>query len=204
MKSILKIVAVSTVVLGTTALATDSPPSGYEASISNGDIVGGLHTTQSVSAGRAEWRCSPNNSSCSTRTGTIYFKREFKVNGGADISIAQFLNVQGSGTTGSSEPISQLTVDDQRNGTYRVSIEQGNYDCGFRLTKKQWYSLEAGIGPGGVGWFKVGGNWCQRPAGRRSAGKPEVDNYSGTNNYYFKYGAYNAAGNSVASSVSWR
>lgn len=200
MPKFLRIAAVSTVALGAAALATDSPPPGFRADLDDGDIVNGLHKTQASPAARAEWRGT------STRSETLSFNGEMKVNGGANISIAQFLNVKGSGTTGSSEPISQLTVDDQRNGTYRVSIEQSDYSCGFRINKGQWYTVEAGIARNGVGWFKVGGKYCQRLPGNtdRFAGNPDDDQYNGMNAYYFKYGAYNAAGNSTASSVSWR
>jgi hypothetical protein len=206
MKRLHKIAAFSTVLLAAAAWATDAEPSGFQSDLDSGDIINGLHKTQAVAAARAEWRCKPDNTSCSKRSGTIYFSKQFKVNGGSNISLAQFLNIKGSGTTGDSEPISQITVDQQSNGSYRVSIEQGDYPCSFRVTKGQWYTLEAGIDKGGVGWFKVDNQFCQRPAGdpARSAGSPQDDKFTGVNTYYFKYGAYNAAKNNVASSVSWR
>ena len=162
--------------------------------------MNGVHKTQAHASARAEWRGQ------SRRNGSISFSGQMKVNGGANISVAQFLNVVGSGTTGHSEPISQLVVDDQHNGTFRVSIEQGDYSCGFRIQKQKWYTVQAGIAKNGRGWFKVGGKYCQRPSGNtnRFAGNPDEDTYSGTNAYYFKYGAYNAAHNSTPSSVSWR
>ncbi len=195
MRKLLKVATISTVAISVAALATDSPPSGFRSDISSGsDIVNGVHKTAASSAARAEWRGTSRNS------GSISFDREMKVNGGSNISVAQFLNVTVNGSTGSSQPISQLTVDQQSNGSYRVSIEQGDYDCGFRVTKGQWVRVQAGIGKGGVGWFQVGGQYCQRPA---SSSRPTAGS-QGSGYYYFKYGAYNAASNSVASSVSWR
>ncbi len=209
MKKAMKFALTATVLISTAALATDGAPSGFQIDNnkgSGGDIVGGVHKTLAVSAGRAEWRCKPTNTSCSKTSGTISFSKQFKVNGGSNISIAQFLNIRGSGTTGDSEPISQLVVDGQSNGSYRVSVEQGDYSCGFRVNKGQWYTLEAGITKGGFGFFQVDGQFCQRKATEKngSAGSPKKDEFTGANTYYFKYGAYNAAENSVASSVSWR
>lgn len=201
MKSWTMIGATATAVIAAAALATDRPPSGFTADIDNGDIVSGVHKTQARSPGRAEWRKT------SVRSGAIAFDREMKVNGGANISLVQFLNIKGSGLTGSSEPISQLVADNQRDGQFDVTIEQGDHSCGFTIEKGTRYRVQAGIDKGGVGWFKVNGKWCQRPNGDpdRQAGYPEDDGYSGgTNAYYLKYGAYNAGGSSVASSVSWR
>ncbi len=210
MRKIIKLAILSTVTISVAALATDAAPSGFQFDNSDGkgDIINGVHKTDAVAAGRAEWRCEPDNNDCSKRSGTINFSKQIKINGGANISVAQFLNIKGSGTTGSSEPISQLTVDDQSNNTYRVSIEQGNYNCNFRVPKSTWMNFEAGITKGGTGWFKINNQFCQRPANssvNRFAGSPDDDQFTnGVNTYYFKYGAYNAAENSTPSSVSWR
>ena len=217
-RTITKCIVGATVFVSAAVLATDSAPSGFQIDNTSGntkigDIVSGTHKTYAVAAGRAEWRCKPSNTACSKNSGSIYFKKKMTVYGGENISLVQFLNIKGSGTSGGSEPISQLTVDDQKgpstNRTYRVSIEQGNYDCGFRINKKQEYEVEAGIDKNGVGWFKVGGQWCQRDTSTtgsksRKAGYPESDSYSGVNTYYLKYGAYNANSNTTESSVRWR
>lgn len=206
--------------IGTVALAATSVPSGFRTDIQNGAGIvsvsygGNLHQTAAESSSRAEFRCNPDNSACSKTRGAIYFSGEFRVNDGQNVSLIQFLNIKGSGTTGGSEPISQLVVDDYRSSdsTYRVSIEQGDHYCGFRIRRGQWYDLEAGIARRGVGWFKLDGDdrlYCQRTRGTtrytdRVAGDPYEDNYSGDNTYYLKYGAYNAAGNDKFSSVNWR
>lgn len=126
MKKMIKLGVISTTMISAVAYAM----AGYREDISSGSsISNGLHKTAASSAGRAEWRCNPSaNSACSKRSGTISFSGEFKVNGGANISVAQFLNVTGNDISGPSKPVSQLTVDEQSNNSYRVSIEQGNYD----------------------------------------------------------------------------
>jgi hypothetical protein len=216
MKKTLKYLAIPTVLISAAALATDTAPSGFQFDnkssvdgVASGDIVSGLHkTVNNIAGARAEWRCKPaENSSCSKRTGTINFSKEFKVNGGANISLVQFLNVTGTGTSGGSKPISQITVDDQRaerDGTrsYRVSIEQGPYDCNFRITKGRWYTITASISKGTQGTFSIGGQSCSRPSSSVSAGS--IDSRTSGRVYYLKWGAYNAAEGVGESSVSWR
>jgi hypothetical protein len=196
LKKLYKLSVISTVMLSAAAFAM----TGYREDVSAGSsISNGLHKTAAAPAGRAEWRCNPSeNSACSKRSGTINFSGEFKVNGGANISVAQFLNVTGNDTSGPSKPVSQLVVDGQSNNSYRVSIEQGDHNCGFRVTKGVWNSFSASITKGGAGAFTINGKFCQRPPSTNKAG------LTNNNVYYFKYGAYNAASNSTASSVSWR
>jgi hypothetical protein len=214
-KKSLKYLAIPTVLISVAALATDTAPSGFQFDNqapdkggASGDIVGGLHTTsETIPGGRAEWRCNPDNTACSTKSGTISFSKEFKVNGGANISLVQFLNIEGTGTSGGSKPISQITVDDQQpeplnKRSYRVSIEQDNKDCNFRITKGQWYTITASISKGTQGTFSIGGQSCSRPSSSVSAGS--TDSRTSGRVYYLKWGAYNAAEGVGESSVSWR
>jgi hypothetical protein len=86
LKKLYKLVVISTAMISAAAFAM----AGYREDISSGNsISNGLHKTVAASAGRAEFRCNPSeNSACSKRSGTINFSGEFKVNGGANISVA--------------------------------------------------------------------------------------------------------------------
>jgi len=150
----------------------------------------GLYATNSGSSNRAERR-----------------SKKFKVNGGSNISIMQFLNVTGSGATGSSKPIAQLVLDRSNNGVgrnlksgeYRVSIEQGNQYCGFTVTKGQYYSARAYINKNGYAEFVIGGKKCKKT----TPNKAGVHSGNSGKYYYFKFGTYHAGGSTPGTSITW-